>query len=563
MQRRWIFPKIISDPAVGRLGEELKLPEVLAGILVRNACQTSEDVEAFLHPKLRTLSDPTLLPDMSAACTRVLQALERRELIVLYGDYDVDGVTSLALLKRLLCALGGEVECFLPHRVDEGYGLSPSGVARCFEEFSPALLLAVDCGTNSAPEVADIRARGADVIILDHHEPSAARPDCTALVNPKLGDAFHYLCSAGVVFKLAHALLRRIPTSGIDLREYLDLVALATVADLVPLVGENRILVRRGLHQMSNTRWPGLRALMEVADVRGPVRGSDVGFRLGPRINAAGRLGTATAALRLLLAEDPGEAARIASELDRQNGDRRTVEQDVAREVETWIDRHFDAARDASIVAGHPGWHHGVLGIVASRVMRRHHRPTVLIGFDEKGLGKGSGRSIAGFSLVEALGQCAGHLEKFGGHDMAAGVTVRQDRLESFRTLFEQSARQTLTDEILTPKLHLDGELPVEDISLSLLEAQEMFEPYGMSNPQPLYATRGMTPTTAPRILKEKHLQLNFSKGRHRVQAIYFNGAEEELPRTPWDVAFTLERNEFRGQVNAQMKVVAIRSSAK
>lgn len=561
MQRRWIFPQSNLNPSTQILGRALKLPEALARILTRNACATAEDAEAFLHPRLKTLSDPELLPNMSAACTRVLQAVEGQESIVLYGDYDVDGVTSLTILKRFLTSLGAQVECFLPHRVDEGYGLSPSGVARCFEEFSPRLLIAVDCGTNSAAEVEEICARGADVVILDHHEPSADKPRCVALVNPKLGTGFHYLCSAGVVFKLAHAILRRKPSPGIDLREYLDLVALATIADLVPLVDENRILVRRGLQQMTKTRWPGLRALMEVSDVRAPIRGSDIGFRLGPRINAAGRLGTATAALGLLLSDDSAEAAQIAADLDRQNVDRRALEQGVAQEVDAWIERHFVADRDSCIVAGHPGWHHGVLGIVASRVMRRHHRPTVLIGFDETGLGKGSGRSIEGFSLVAALSHCASHLEKFGGHEMAAGVTIPQDNLEAFRRAFEQSARQALTAEILTPKLHLDGELSMEDISLSLVETQELLEPYGMSNPQPHYAIRAATPSAPPRVLKEKHLRLDFGEGRDRVQAIYFNGAEHELPRPPWDVAFTLERNEFRGQVSAQMRVVAIRSA--
>lgn len=498
---------------------------------------------------------------MDRAAGRVREALAGREQIVLYGDYDVDGVSSLALLHRLLTAMGGRVQCFLPHRSGEGYGLSAAGVARCFAEHAPDLLLAVDCGTNSLREVAEIQARGADVVILDHHEPAAELPRCTALVNPKTGPDFHYLCSAGVAFKLGHALLKLLPRPDIDLKDYLDLAALATIADLVPLIGENRILVHRGLTQMAKTRWPGLAALMAVAGVRPPIRGSDIGFRLGPRINASGRLGTAQESLQLLLTDDADEAAHIADSLDRQNRDRQAVERHLAEEVENWVNKHYDSARDASIVAGQKDWHHGVLGIVAARVMRRHHRPTVLVGFDEAGLGKGSGRSIEGFSLVETLGQCAQHLEKFGGHEMAAGVTVHHDRFEDFRSAFEESARARVNPDILTPKLRLDAELPITALSLSLVEMQEMLEPYGMANAQPIYVVRAVTPIGSPRVLKEKHLRLDFQSGRQRIGAIYFNGAEHELPRPPWDVAFTMERNEFNGRVDAQMQIVAIRKA--
>lgn len=562
MQRRWIFPSNERNLATQRLCRDLKLPDFLARILVRNGCGEPEDAEAFLQPLLKNLSDPNLLPNMPAAADRVIEAVKRRESIVLYGDYDVDGVTSLALLKRILGAMGGQVDCFLPHRADEGYGLSAAGVERCFEEFSPGLLIAVDCGTNSAREIENIRSRGADALILDHHEPSGPLPVCTAVVNPKLGSDFHYLCSAGVVFKLAHALLRMHPSPEIDLKDYLDLVALATVADLVPLVGENRILVRRGLQQMASSRWPGIPALMAVAGVRPPLRGGDIGFRLGPRINASGRLGAALESLHLLLTDDSREASQLADSLDRQNRERRNVEQQLGREVEAWVEAHYDASRDASIVAGQRDWHHGVLGIVAARVMRHHHRPTLLVGFDGDGLGKGSGRSIEGFSLVESLSRCAEHLEKFGGHEMAAGVTVQESRFGNFRDAFEKSARDMVNEDMLIPKLRLDAELPIGDISLSLVETQDLLEPYGMANAQPVYAARAITPLASPRVLKEKHLRFDFQSGRQRVQAIFFNAAEHELPRPPWDIAFTVERNEFNGRVDAQMQIVAIRSAA-
>lgn len=562
MQRRWIFPSNTRDLAVTRLGRDLGIPDFLARVLARNGFEDSEGAVDFLQPKLRNLGDPFLLPDMAKAAERVHEAIRRKERIALYGDYDVDGVASLALLKRVLTALGGDVACFLPLRAEEGYGLSASGVERCFEEHNPQLLMAVDCGTNSTKEAAGIRSRGADLIILDHHEPSGSRPDCVALVNPKFGPDYHYLCSAGVAFKLAHALLKSSPDTRVDLKEYLDIVALATVADLVPLVAENRILVHRGLEQMARTRWPGLSALMAVAGVRTPIRGGDIGYRLGPRINASGRLGTALESLRLLLSDDPAEASRLADSLDQQNRDRQNVERHLTQEVENWVEANYLASRDVSIVAGRRDWHHGVLGIVASRVMRQHHRPTLLVGFGENGIGKGSGRSIEGISLVETLGKCACHLEKFGGHEMAAGVTVQEDRFEEFRTAFEAYAREIVNEDILTPKLRLDAELAIAEIDFSLLETQGMLEPYGMANSQPVFAVRGVAPSGTPRVLKEKHLRLDFQSGRQRVQAIFFHGATQPLPRPPWDVAFTVERNEFAGRVDAQMQIVAIRAAA-
>jgi single-stranded-DNA-specific exonuclease len=561
MQRRWIFPSPEGEITISRLSRELRIPDFLARILIRNGLGNFEEAAGFLEPRLRHLEDPFLLPEMEPAVDRVRRAIDAGESIVLYGDYDVDGVASLALLQRILTALGAQASCFLPLRAEEGYGLSSSAVERCFEEYSPELLIAVDCGTNSAREVSAIRKRGAEVIVLDHHEASGERPACVALVNPKAAGRFSYLCSAGVAFKLAHALLKRWPNPKIDLKDYLDIVALATLADLVPLVGENRIFVHRGLQQMERTRWPGLAALMTISNVRPPLRGSDVGFRLGPRINASGRLGTALESLRLLLCDDLHEATQVADSLDRQNRARQSVERELIHAVEQWVEEHYDAGSHTSIVAGRREWHHGVLGIVAARIMRRHHRPTLLVGFDEGGLGKGSGRSIEGLSLVEALRPCACHLEKFGGHEMAAGLTVQQDRFEDFRRAFELSTRERVNDEILTPKLRLDAELPMEAISLSLLETQELLEPYGMGNSQPVFAARMVTPAAAPRILREKHLRLDFRAGRRILRAIYFRGADETLPRPPWDVAFTVERNEFNGRVGAQMQIVAIRSA--
>lgn len=563
MQRRWIWPSSVDTRAVEVLTAELGVPNFVAEYLMRKDLQTPENASTFLNPRLRSLSDPNLLPQMPRAISRIERALRAHEQIVLFGDYDVDGVASLAILHRTLIAYGARVCCFLPLRSEEGYGLSAAGVERCVAEHSPQLLIAVDCGTSSPVEIARLKKSGIDVIVLDHHEAGTELPQCEALVNPKVdGAEYSYLCSAGIAFKTAHALLKANPLPGFQLKELLDLVALATLCDLVPVVAENRILVRHGLSQMAVTRWPGLSALMSISGVTPPVTGGDAGFRIGPRINASGRLGTAWDSLQLLLTNDVAEAGRLATKLEMSNRERQSVERAVTKEVEAWVALHYDPARHATIVAGAREWHTGVLGIVASRVMRRHHRPALIIGFDESGAGRGSGRSIEGLSLVEALGQCSTLLEQFGGHEMAAGVTIQESQFEEFRTAFESAAQQLTDAEMLVPRLNLDAEMPLDGFTHEFLDAQEMLEPFGNSNSQPVLFARGVTPVSEPRVIKEKHLRLQFPAGRQRIDSIFFNGAQHPLPRPPWDIAFHLERNCYNGRVTPQLQILDLRAAA-
>ena len=558
---RWIFPEPVESAQILRFSRDLELERFAAELLVRRGLQSPSDAEQFLEPMLKSLSDPFLLPQMDLAAERIFRALDRGERIVLYGDYDVDGVTSLTMLARVLRAYGGKPECFLPLRADEGYGLSADGVARCVGALAPQLLIAVDCGTSSVAEIAALQAQGVDVVVLDHHERGPELPKCAALVNPKLGGDFPYLCSVGIVFKVAHALLklRRVPE--VDLRDYLDLVALGTVADLAPLKDENRILVKRGLIQLSNTRWIGLKALIDVAQLRFPTTPVAVGYGLAPRLNAAGRLGTAQDALELLLTEDPARAHLLAENLDAQNRERRAVEDDVLRQAETQLAEWFDAERDAAIVVGAQGWHPGVVGIVASRLQKRHHRPTLVVGFDESGMGKGSGRSIAGLSLVAALASCGAFLERHGGHEMAAGLTLHQSRFQDFRAAFLAFARETLDPAQLEPRLYLDAELTLGEIDYRLLEQHESLQPFGMGNPQPLFCARGVTLAGEPRIMKEKHLSLMLRQSGDEYRAVWFGAASEELPRLPWDIAFHIERNEWQGSVSPQIHVRAVRKA--
>ncbi len=557
---RWILPAPTDPALTGRVAAELGVARFAAELLVRRGFDVPADAAQFLEPRLASLTDPFALPGMSAAVDRILAALDGGERIVLYGDYDVDGVTSLALLTRVLRAMGCKPACFLPLRGDEGYGLSADGVARCVETLRPQLLIAVDCGTSSVAEIASLAAQGIDVIVIDHHECKDALPQCRALVNPKLGADFHYLCSVGLVFKVAHALLKRRPRPGFDLRECLDLVALGTVADLVPLHGENRVLVKRGLAQLARSKWPGVTALIEASVLSPPFTPGHVGFGLGPRLKAAGRLGTAEAALELLLTTDPARAKKIAESLDAQNRERRAVEEEVFHQAEAQLAEWFDPARDAAIVVGAPGWHTGVVGIVASRIQKKHHRPALVIGFDADGMGKGSGRSIEGLSLVVALAHCTHLLEKHGGHEMAAGLTLQQARFTEFRDAFLACARGLLTSEQLQPRLRLDCELALGEIDYTLLDQHDALQPFGMANPQPVFIAREVTLAAEPRVMKEKHYSFLLRQRGDEYRAVWFGGVENELPRQPWDVAFQIQRNEWNGTVTPQIHIRAVRA---
>ena len=501
---------------------------------------------------------------MKAAVSRVLAAIDKEEKVVLFGDYDVDGVTSLALLSDMLGAFGGSPELFLPLRMEEGYGLSHESVERCLNSHQPQLLIAVDCGTSSTAEILHLQGAGVDVIVLDHHEPKTALPQCVAIVNPKTESdcQFHYLCSAGVVFKLCHALLKTRPLPDYDLRSALDLVALATVADIVPLEGENRIFVHRGSTRLAQTPRRGLRRLLQVAAVRSPIAPEDIGFRLGPRLNAAGRLTTAEKSLRLLLTDDEAEAGSLAEFLDKQNRDRQEVEKQTFLAAEDQIKAGCDVLRDAAIVVSGRDWHPGVLGIVASRIVRKYHRPTIVIGFDEKGVGKGSGRSIPGLHLVRAMERCAEYLDKFGGHEMAAGLAITENNLAAFADAFRATARELLSPEDLEPHLRLDHELALSELSVEFLHWHEMLQPFGNANPQPLFLAREVAPVAPPRVVKGKHLLLNLRQRDAFRRAVYFDGAVEPLPPPPWDIAFRVQPDDYNGERLLRIQIQALRPAA-
>ncbi|MEZ5385714.1 MAG: single-stranded-DNA-specific exonuclease RecJ [Prosthecobacter sp.] len=558
---RWLLKPAVEGAA--ELAADMGLSPLMVQLLMQRGITTVEQARDFLVPKLASLGDPTVLPEMGTAVERILRAVDGKQKVVLYGDYDVDGVTSMALMYLILMAYGLKAHLFLPTRMEEGYGLSHDGIAKCYEQFGkPDLLIALDCGTTSLGEVAKLRADGVDCVIVDHHELSPlGRPDCLALVNPKLSDDHHYFCTAGLVFKVSHALLKARMIEHYDLKETLDLVALGTVADLVPLIEENRLLVRRGLEALAQTNRPGLKALKEIAGVEGIVQTHHVGFRLGPRLNAAGRLDTAATALQLLLADDPGEGAMLASLLEAHNKDRQNVEQQVHAEAEEMLSAIGDIETTSAIVFGSRNWHPGVIGIVASRISRLCHRPTILVAFDENGVGKGSGRSIPGFSLVEAIETCGEHLLGGGGHAMAAGISVEEAKLDAFREAFQSAARKALSEEAMTSVLELDAEVRLRDLSLGFFESYKLLEPFGQKNPEPLFLCRGVKPKLPGRTMKEKHLRIMLTQDGASMEARWFNAPIGNLPPAPWDVAMRIQRGWFRGQEQWQLTLEAVRTA--
>jgi single-stranded-DNA-specific exonuclease len=561
----------------------MKISPLLAQCLLNRGLGEAGAARSFLEPRLKQLADPFALPDMAAAVDRLFRGRERREPVVIFGDYDVDGVTSTALLLEVLRPLGWTVNAYLPHRVDEGYGLSREGLENCLRRFPASLLLALDCGSTAVEPIAWLRQRGVDVIVLDHHQGAWPAPAAVALVNPRLRSNaptpqgpnpptaypldghsnFTELCSVGLAFKLAHALVKRGRESGLpgaaefDLRPLLDLVALGTIADIVPLAGENRILVSAGLERLNATQRPGLIALKQVAQTPASMGAHEVGFQLAPRLNAAGRLETAEQALRLLLARDLAEAMPLAQDLDACNSERQKIERRISEEALAAVRARFNADTDLVIVEGRSGWHIGVVGIVASRVLQQFYRPAIIVGGDGVEW-RGSGRSIAGFDLAGALRDCAGLLVRHGGHASAAGLSLRSENLDKLRARLNELARQVLKPEDLRPALHLDAQVGLEEITPDSLAELALLKPNGQGNPPVQFSARNLTLKCPPhRIGAEKqHLKLWVTDGLTAHEAVWWGAGNQTAPNPHFDLAFSPQINQYNGRRQLQLKVL-------
>ena len=562
---RWRLAPAPDPEAARALAQALNLPVPLAALLVQRGHQTPDLARAFLRPDLATLSDPLSLAGMAEAVDVIGAEASRGSRILVHGDYDVDGQCATALLVRALRAAGVEAHGFVPNRLRDGYDFGPAGLREA-ERIDARLIITCDCGITAVDTVAAARAAGRRVVVTDHHLPGPVLPDADAVVDPQRADdtsGLGALCGTGIAFKLVQAIAPRLGLPDNFAWHLLDLVALATVADVVPLVGENRVLVKHGLRLMPSSRWPGVRALLASAGVADEVRAGQVGYTVAPRLNAAGRIAEASDGLRLLLTDDPGEAAALAARLEELNRRRQELDQEILERALGEVERRFgDPDEHRALVLAGEGWHPGVVGIVASRVVERYGRPTFLIGLDG-GVGKGSGRSIDRFDLHSALTACGDLLERYGGHRMAAGLTIRADRVDAFRERFAAVARERLATTDLGPEQRVDLELAQGEVSDDLERWGRHLEPCGMGNPAPVFGMRGARLAGA-RTVGSNHLKATLDGVGRSLDAIAFNWADRAsgLEGHPVDVAFRLERNEWQGRSTLQARVVALGPSA-
>ncbi len=571
MQKRWILREA-DEGTVSHLSERLKISPLVARILVLRGLKDPEDARRFLSSSLRSdLPAPFLMAGMEKAAERLVRALEKKELICVWGDYDVDGTTGAAVLVSFLKEIGGEAIYYVPHRIDEGYGLNFEGLKRLSSQ-GVRLVVSVDCGISNHKEVELAQGLGLDVVIVDHHQPPQELPPAFAIINPHRSDCpfpDKGLSGAGLAFYLIIGLRAKLREIGWfsgsdspDIRRYLDVVTLGTIADMVPLKGVNRILTRRGLIELAGSTRPGMIALKQVARVSpGEVGVGQVAFQLGPRINAAGRMDAGLKVVEMLTTESHEVALRIAQELDEHNRERQAMEAQVLEEALSQVDGDPRFRDRYSIVLGREGWHPGVLGIVASRIVERFHRPTVVIAFSQAE-GKGSARSVRGFHMVEGLRRCADVLEKFGGHEYAGGLSIKQEKFPIFLDRFEEVVRDYLAPEDLIPVLEVDAYLNFPEIGLSLAREIDALQPFGIGNPEPLFMTRAVE--IAERRDFSGVSRFRLRQGGKSLGAVAFKWSYDfpASSGTTVDLVYRLNENEWNGTSAVELRIVDCRPSA-
>lgn len=591
-KNRWLVQataqQMMNDPAVAEISQKLGVTIPTAQLLVNRGCRDSSEAENFLGKKEEQLHDPFLMTDMDKAAQRITEAIENKEKIVIFGDYDVDGVTSVSCLYLFLEKAGADVSYYIPCRSGEGYGMSENAVRKLADE-GCRLIITVDTGITANAEAEILKELGVDLIVTDHHECHPTLPDAVAVVNPRRPDCpypFGELAGVGVVFKLLCALesvmhpedamidcVRRIS------KAYVDLVAIGTVADVMPVRDENRLIISYGLDLIENTERPGLIELIDATrtdskyNTRKKITASFIGYTIAPRINAAGRIRDASIAVELFLAKDCETAAPIAKKLCDINRERQNEENKITDQAYAQIDANVNRDEDRVIVLDHETWHHGIIGIVASRITEKYSRPSILISFEGSGedgvkdgedLGKGSGRSIKGMNLVDALTYCSDLLEKFGGHELAAGLTIKRANLPEFRRRLNEYAKSCISEEDVEPCIEAECELTPADITLN--QARELYylEPYGVSNPVPLFMMKNLTLEDAVMVGGGKHTRYTLRAGKNFISAMFFRRTIDEggvYPGDTVDVIFSLDINEFQNQKNLQMVIKDIRLS--
>jgi single-stranded-DNA-specific exonuclease len=571
LQRRWVLKQADASLVAGH-AEQLRISPLLARILIQRGLADLKAAKRYLSSSLRAdLPSPFTMAGMEPAVERIVRAVRGKESIGVWGDYDVDGTTGVAVLVSFLRAAGAEPVYHVPHRIDEGYGLNIDGLKRLREQ-EVTLAVTVDCGISNAREVEAANDFDLDIVVVDHHQPPDELPPAVAVINPHRRDCTFPdkgLCAAGLAFYLVIGLRAKLREAGWfknfpepDIRHYLDIVTLGTIADMVPLRGVNRTLIRRGLAELGTSARPGVVALKQVANIAaGAVSAGQVGFQLGPRINAAGRVDYGRKIVELLTTDSSEVAQRIARELDENNRQRRAIEAEVLTQALAQAEARVNGGERYSLVLAGEGWHAGVLGIVASRIVERLYRPTVVIGFSG-GEGKGSGRSIRGFDMVEGLRRSAAYLEKFGGHEYAGGLSIKMENVESFAAAFEQAAREILAPDDLMPLLEIDAALKFSAIGLPLMREIDSLKPFGVGNPEPLFMTEKAH--ICERKVFSAGVRFRLREAERVLGGVFF-GAGEDFPGKPgesFDLAYRLNENEWNGTTSVELKIVDARPAA-
>ncbi len=560
MQKNWQIKD--SNPQLQvALSDSLSIHPIVAQLLINRGLTDIKEAQAFLKADLSSLHNPFLLKNMDVAVQRIRRAQAAGERVLVVGDYDVDGVTSSVLLNNVFNQLGMKVFHYIPHRIYHGYGLNQE-VVEFARQKEVRLLIAIDCGINAYQEVQLLHSAGVDTIIIDHHEPDGQLPAAVAIINPKQKDCpypFKHLASVGLAVKLTQAILGKLNN------DILDLAAIGTITDIVPLQGENRILVKSGLTQLANTTNQGLVALLETAKIKGKkITPFHVGFILGPRINAAGRMDTAMKSLDLFLSQDPKEVFNLAKALERHNTERQRMQRDITDEAMAIVEENINFNEQKVIVLSKQGWHKGVLGIVASKITEKYYRPTIIISVNEDGIGTASCRSIEGFHLYNALATCAQYLEKFGGHEGAAGLTIRQENIDPFRHLINKIAYDMLQAKKLIPTLHIDCEIPLSSVTTELADTVEAMGPFGEGNPAPTFCSRQVTVKTPAKILGRDTIKFWVTDGLVTISAIGFGLARHSgaiFSGAKIDLAYQITFDDWGKEPMPQLRLKDIHSN--
>lgn len=563
MSYRWVYSETLREEAVSALEQQLKVPRVIANLLASRGVTDLAKAKIFFRPEEEKLHDPFLMKDMEEASCRLSTAIRNHEKVVIYGDYDVDGTTAVSILHLFLKSFGLNVEYYIPHRFKEGYGINEDGIRYAIEQ-KAGLIVSVDCGITAVDEAEYMKEQGIDLIICDHHTVGDRLPDACAVLDPKRLDCdypFDGLSGAGVGFKLIQGTIRKLGLPETLSDQYLDLVAISIASDIVPIVDENRIMMRRGLKQINTSPRPGIKALLDLIKTPpGSVTTTSIVFSIGPRINAAGRMGDATTAVKLLISDHETDAGRYASQLESINIERRSTDSETMLQANELLEREFDLDDTSAMVLHHPDWHLGVIGIVASRLVDAHYRPAIMLSTVE-GKIKGSARSIKGFNIYNALKECEDLLEQFGGHEFAAGLTMDQSNLEEFRKRMNDIACEMLSENDFQPELEIATDLDLGHVNTRFWKLLSQFEPFGPGNQRPIFVSRDVHLHGVPTIVGNGHLKMKIRQNGSAIfDAIGFNMHEYEPQLRnnrdkKIDVAYVLEENYWAGKRSIQMRL--------